>query len=75
MPEELVSAAGAALEELAGCAASLAGASGGDLAGCFALVPDPRDPRGIRHSLASILAACTAAVLSGCCSLDDVTAW
>ena len=75
MPEELVSAADAALEALAGSAVSLPGASGGDLAGCFALVPDPRDPRGIRHSLASILAACTAAVLCGCCSLDDVTVW
>ncbi len=75
MPEEVVSAAGAALEELAGRAVSLLDASGGDLASCFALVPDPRDPRGIRHSLASILAACTAAVLCGCCGLDDVTAW
>lgn len=75
MPAELVSAAGAALEALAGRAAALLGASGGDLAGCFALIPDPRDPRGIRHSLASILAMCTAAVLCGCCSLDDVTAW
>ncbi|MGH3124884.1 MAG: ISAs1 family transposase [Streptosporangiaceae bacterium] len=75
MPEELAPSAGAALEELAARAASLLHASGGDLAGCFALVPDPRDPRGVRHSLASILAMCTAAVLSGCCSLDDVTAW
>ncbi|MGH3231113.1 MAG: ISAs1 family transposase [Streptosporangiaceae bacterium] len=75
MPEDLASAAGAALEELAGHAVALACASAGDLAGCFALVPDPRDPRGVRHSLASILAMCTAAVLCGCCSLDDVTAW
>jgi hypothetical protein len=65
MSEELASAAGAALEVLAGHAVRLLGASGGDLAGCFALVPDPRDPRGVRHSLASILAMCTAAVLCG----------
>jgi predicted transposase YbfD/YdcC len=75
MPAELVPAAGAVLEELARHAAGLLAASGGDLAGCFALITDPRDPRGVRHSLASILAMCTAAVLSGCCSLDDVTAW
>ena len=75
MPAAPVSAAGAALEELASRAASLHAASGGDLAGCFALVPDPRERRGIRHSLASILAMCTAAVLCGCSSLEDVTAW
>lgn len=75
MPEEVASAAEAALAELAEQAVSLLDASGGDLAGCFAMVPDPRDPRGIRHSLASILAMCTAAVLCGCCSLEDVTAW
>src|ERR1022692_2732619 len=75
MPAAPVSAAGAALGELAALAAGLHAASGGDLAGCFALVPDPRERRGIRHSLASILAMCTAAVLCGCCSLEDVTAW
>jgi hypothetical protein len=69
------SAADAALEELAARAAGLHAASGGDLLGCFALVPDPRARRGTRHSLAAILAMCTAAVLSGCGSLEDVTAW
>jgi len=70
-----VSAAGAALEELAAHAASLHAASGGGLLECFALIPDPRDRRGTRHSLAGILAMCTAAVLCGCTSLADVTAW
>src|ERR1017187_3318940 len=74
MPAVPPSAAGAALDELAARAARLRAASGGDLAGCFALVPDPRERRGVRHSLASILAMCTAAVLCGCCSLEDVTA-
>jgi len=69
------SAADAALEELAAHAAGLHAASGGDLLACFALVPDPRDRRGTRHSLAAILAMCTAAVLCGCTSLEDVTAW
>lgn len=68
-------AAADALGELAARAASLRAAAGGDLLSCFAAVPDPRDPRGVRHSLASVLAMCTAAVLCGCTSLEDVTAW
>ena len=74
MPAVPSSAAGAALDELAARAARLRAASGGDLLACFALVPDPRDRRGVRPSLASILAMCTAAVLCGCSSLEDVTA-
>jgi len=68
-------AAGYALGELAARAAGLHAASGGDLLGCFAAVPDPRDPRGIRHCLASVLAMSAAAALCGCSTLEDVTAW
>ena len=68
-------AAGYTLDELAARAAGLHAASGGDLLGCFAAVPDPRDPRGIRHSLASVLAMSAAAALCGCSTLEDVTAW
>ncbi|MGH3600016.1 MAG: ISAs1 family transposase [Pseudonocardiaceae bacterium] len=75
MPTMPTPAAQAAVEELVAHAVSLHAASGGDLLGCFGSVPDPRDPRGIRHPLASILAMCTAAVLCGCTSLDDITAW
>jgi predicted transposase YbfD/YdcC len=64
-----------ALAELASRAAALLTASGGNLLECFAMVPDPRDPRGVRHPLAAVLALCTAAVLSGCTSFEDVTAW
>lgn len=64
-----------ALGELASRAAALRAASGGRLLECFASVPDPRRPRGIRHSLACVLVLCTAAVLSGCTGLEDVTAW
>jgi predicted transposase YbfD/YdcC len=64
-----------ALGEVAARAVSLHAASGGDLLGCFAAVPDPRDPRGIRHCLASVLAMSAAAVLCGCSTLEDVTAW
>jgi predicted transposase YbfD/YdcC len=68
-------AAGEALGELASRAAALAAASGGNLLECFAAVPDPRDPRGRRHSLPSVLALCTAAVLCGNTAIEDVTAW
>jgi len=64
-----------ALGELAARAASLRAASGGNLLACFASVPDPRDPRGKRHSLPSILALCTAAALCGNTAVEDVTAW
>ena len=64
-----------ALGELASRAAALRAASGGSLLECFAAVRDPRRARGIRHSLACVLALCTAAVLSGCTTLEDVTAW
>jgi len=68
-------AAAEALAELASRAAALSAASGGDLAECFAAVPDPRDPRGVRHSVSCVLVLCTAAVLCGNTQLDDVTAW
>ncbi|MGH3854589.1 MAG: transposase family protein [Pseudonocardiaceae bacterium] len=75
MPVMPTPAARAAVEELVAHAVSLRAASGGELLACFASVPDPRDPRGIRHPLAGILAMCTAAVLCGCASLEDITAW
>jgi predicted transposase YbfD/YdcC len=68
-------AAAEAFGELASRAAALAAASGGNLLECFAAVPDPRDPRGIRHSLPCVLALCTAAVLCGNTQVEDVTAW
>jgi predicted transposase YbfD/YdcC len=64
-----------ALGELASRAAALSAASGGNLLECFAAVPDPRDPRGIRHSLAAVLALSTAAVLCGNTAIEDVIAW
>ena len=68
-------AAAEALAELASRAALLRAASGGNLLECFAAVPDPRDPRGIRHSLPCVLALCLAAVLCGNTAIEDVTAW
>jgi predicted transposase YbfD/YdcC len=50
-----------------------AGGAGGSLLDCFAAIPDPRDSRGIRHKLPTILGLCTAAVLAGCVSLVEIT--
>ena len=52
-----------------------AGAGADGLLECFAAINDPRNRRGIRHSLASILGLCTAAVASGQLGLADITAW
>ncbi|MGP3963499.1 transposase family protein [Nonomuraea sp. 3N208] len=38
-------------------------------------VPDPRDRRGIRHALASILAVAAAAVLAGARSFTAIGEW
>jgi predicted transposase YbfD/YdcC len=56
-------------------AAVLARVGGESLLGCFAAVDDPRDPRGVRYPLPTILGLCTAAVLAGQVLLDDITAW
>ncbi len=71
--DRLREAAGKALGALA-CRAVMLAAGGGVL-GCFAAVPDPRDPRGVRHSLPCVLFLVTAALLSGKTLLEDVTAW
>jgi predicted transposase YbfD/YdcC len=56
-------------------AAAVADAPGSGLLECFARVPDPRDPRGVRHSLPSILGLATAAVAAGQITLVEITAW
>jgi hypothetical protein len=75
----VVGAEPAAVEVLVGQAGvldtMLAGAGADGLLECFAAIDDPRDRRGVRHSLASILGLCTAAVTSGQLLLDDITAW
>lgn len=65
----------AAVEVLVEQAAVLAQAGAGGLLGCFAAIDDPRDRRGIRHSLPTILGLCTAAATSGQVLLADITAW
>ena len=68
-------AADEALGVLAKRAVMLAAACGGSVLSCFAAVPDPRDPRGVRHPLPAVLTLVTAALLSGKTLLEDVTAW
>ncbi|HEY6793848.1 MAG TPA: ISAs1 family transposase [Kineosporiaceae bacterium] len=63
----------AVLAEAAAACGAQAGLPG--LLERFARMPDPRDPRGRRHSLPAILGLCTAAVLAGQVGLEDITAW
>jgi predicted transposase YbfD/YdcC len=67
-----------ALEQLQGVPASdrvlLAGQCPG-LLEYLALVPDPRDPRGVRHTLTSLLLAAVAAVLAGARSFAAAGEW
>jgi hypothetical protein len=60
-------------DALAGLAALPSAGSG--LLGFLAAVPDPRDPRGIRHRLPVILGLCQAAVTAGCTCVADICAW
>lgn len=64
-----------AVAVLAGRAVLLHRAGGGSLLDCFAALPDPRSQRGVRHSLPTILGLCTAAMVSGCVSLAEITDW
>jgi hypothetical protein len=67
-----------ALEQLGGLPAGDRAVLAGQcpsLAGCLGRVPDPRDPRGVRHSLTSLLLAAVAAVLAGARSFAAVGEW
>ena len=57
-----------------GCSAALAGQCR-SLAEYLGQVPDPRDRRGVRHTLTSLLLAAIAAVLAGARSLTAVGEW
>ena len=71
----LISPALEKLEDLpAGERALLAGFCPG-LAGYLGRVPDPRDPRGVRHTLTSLLLAAVAAVLAGARSFPAIGEW
>jgi predicted transposase YbfD/YdcC len=65
----------AAVALVAEYAQVLARAGAGGLRECLAGIADPRDRRGVRHSLSTILGLCTAAAASGQVLLADITAW
>lgn len=52
-----------------------AGLEPAGLRAAFAAVPDPRDPRGVRHRLEVILGLACAAVLAGCQGLTAIGEW
>jgi hypothetical protein len=67
-----------ALEQLAGlhaCDRERLGGGCASLAGHLARVPDPRDRRGVRHSLTSLLLTAVAAVLAGARSFAAIGEW
>jgi len=73
--ERLRAAADQARRELLERVAALRAAAGGSVLDCLALVPDPRDPRGRRHSLPCVLGLVVTAMLHGKTLLADITAW
>jgi len=56
-------------------AAALRDVAGGSVRDCFEGLPEPRDPRGLRHPLPAVLALTVMAMLHGKTRLVAVTAW
>jgi hypothetical protein len=64
LPSSLISPALERVQDLSRGDRALLAAQCPSLAECLASVPDPRDPRGVRHTLTSLLLAAVAAVLA-----------
>jgi hypothetical protein len=71
----LISPALVQLRDLSACDRGLLAGECPGLAGHLAGVPDPRDPRGVRHTLTSLLLAAVAAVLAGARSFTAIGEW
>jgi predicted transposase YbfD/YdcC len=56
-------------------AAALRDAAGGSIRDCFEGLPEPRDPRGLRHPLPAVMALVVTAMLHGKAKLAEITAW
>jgi predicted transposase YbfD/YdcC len=56
-------------------AAALRDAAGGSIRDCFEAMPEPRDPRGLRHPLPAVLTLVVLAMLHGKTKLVAITAW
>ncbi|WP_218034199.1 transposase family protein [Acrocarpospora corrugata] len=63
------------LRERSSQVAALGGVQADGLLACLAMIPDPRHRRGVRYTLASIVALCLAAVLCGEKTRTDIVAW
>jgi len=50
-------------------------AAGGSIRDCFEGLPEPRDPRGLRHPLPAVLTLVVLAMLHGKTKLAAITAW
>ena len=74
MPADASSLILPALDQLRECPEAVPGEVPG-LLERLAEVPDPRDPRGVRHALAVVLALTSCAVLAGATSLLAVGEW
>jgi len=75
LSSSLISPALAQLRDLSAGDRTLLAGECLNLPECLAWVPDPRDPRGVRHTLTSLLLAAVAAVLAGAQSLAAVGEW
>jgi predicted transposase YbfD/YdcC len=56
-------------------AAVLRDAAGGSIRDCFEGLPEPRDPRGLRHPLPAVLTLVVTAMLHGKTRLAAITSW
>lgn len=56
-------------------AAELREAAGGSIRDCFEGMPEPRDPRGLRHPLPAVMTLVVLAMLHGKTKLTDITFW
>jgi predicted transposase YbfD/YdcC len=73
--ERLRAEADAARTVLLKRAAELRDKCGGSIRDCFEGMPEPRDPRGLRHPLPAVLALVVMAMLRGKTKLNAITAW
>jgi predicted transposase YbfD/YdcC len=73
--ERLRAAADEARRALLKRAAALRAACGGSIRDCFAAMAEPRDPRGLRHSLPCVLTLVVMAMLHGKTKLAGITEW
>jgi hypothetical protein len=75
LSSSLISPALEQLQELPAAERTVLAGQCPDLAGYLAQVPDPRDPRGVRHTLTSLLLAAVAPVLAGARSFTAIGEW